>query len=364
MGKRRCFLLYPLSLVYGLITSFRNFLYNSGILHSEKFSVPVICVGNITVGGTGKTPHTGYIADLLRNEFSVAVLSRGYKRKSRGFIIASSSTSVKETGDEPYQLFRNFPDVLVAVDNDRVNGVKMIITEYPGTDVIILDDGFQHRKIKPGLSILLSDFSNLITDDFMLPYGNLRESVRNADRADLIIMTKTPHGISDKIRKEIITKFDRITRKKIFFSEITYRDPVPLFAGKEQVSLSPDEIKKKESGVLLITGIASPEPLKRYLEKYFAEIVHLKFPDHHYFNDNDIQMIQSGWINLKSKFRYVITTEKDSVRLKEFTNIDDSIKRAFYYIPVGVRFLNDTGREFDNLISDYVRKNKGNNRIS
>jgi tetraacyldisaccharide 4'-kinase len=364
MGKRRSFFLYPLSLIYGLITSFRNFLYNSGIVPSEKFSLPIICIGNITVGGTGKTPHTEYLIDLLRKKFRVAVLSRGYKRKSKGYQVASGLSSVPEIGDEPLQMHRKFPDIMVTVDNDRVHGVKKILQESPETDLIILDDGFQHRKIKSGLSVLLSDFNNPVTDDFLLPYGNLRESVRNIRRADLIIITKSPDDIQETIRQEIINNFNAISVKRLFFTTISYSDPVPLFEDQVLIRWSLTDINPENHGLVLLTGIASPEPLKRYIEKYFSEIIHLKFADHHYFNENDILNIRTAFVNLKSQVKYIVTTEKDSVRLKEFANFEAFIKESFYYIPVRINFLDNGKQEFDNLISDYVRKNKRDNRIS
>jgi len=358
MRKRRSFLLYHLSIVYGLITSFRNFLYNSRLLHSEEFSLPVICIGNITVGGTGKTPHTGYLVELLKDRFRVAVLSRGYGRKIKGFLAASQTSTVKDIGDEPLQLFSRYPEITVAADTGRVNGVKMIIKEHPETDLIILDDGFQHRKIKPGLSILLTDFNNPIESDFMLPYGNLRESPGNIRRADVIIVTKSPDKLPPEKEKEIITEYFNIFPGKIFFTAVSYLDPIPVFKESSPGKLSLEGLNKASGSALLLTGIASPGPLHRYLESFFGEIVHLKFPDHHYFNEKDIKKMYDSWNALRSNVRFVITTEKDAVRLREFANIAAFIKQYIYYIPVCVKFLNNTGREFDNLIIEYAGKNK------
>jgi tetraacyldisaccharide 4'-kinase len=189
MAKHRSILLYPLSLLYGLITGIRNFLYNTGILKSHEFSVPVICVGNLSAGGTGKTPHTEYLIEILQKEFRVAVLSRGYKRKSSGFRTADSNSTVSDIGDEPLQISRKYPGIIVAADRNRVHGVEEIMKDFPDTSVILLDDAYQHRRITPGLSILLSDFNNLIITDHMLPYGNLRENRHNMNRADIILIT-------------------------------------------------------------------------------------------------------------------------------------------------------------------------------
>ena len=221
--------LYPLSLLYGLITSIRNFLYDSGILPSVEFPFPVICVGNITVGGTGKTPHTEYIVGLLRENFKVATLSRGYKRKTRDFRIASASSLVQEIGDEPMQIFRNFPDVVVTVDRNRVHGVNMILEEYPETEVIILDDGFQHRRITPGFSILLSDYERLIIRDHMLPYGNLRENKGNMRRADIILITKSPENISPIQRRLIVKEIDKSPYQNLYFTTFRYKPPVAVY---------------------------------------------------------------------------------------------------------------------------------------
>jgi len=364
MATRRNIFFYPLSLIYGLITEIRNFLFNTGFLPSVEFDLPVICVGNITVGGTGKTPHTEYLAGLLRRDFKVATLSRGYKRNTRDFRIASLSSSVNEIGDEPMQILRKFPDVLVTVDRDRVHGVKKIIEVKPDTDVIILDDGFQHRRITPGFSILLSDFERLFVRDNMLPFGNLRESKVNMRRANIILITKSPMDMSPIQRRLIVKEIAKAPYQNLYFTSITYKSPVPLFESKFPDTTHSDICERENCGIVLITGIANPQPLKDYLQTCFSEIIHLAFPDHHNFNENDIQTISDTFNKLKSPVRYLITTEKDAVRLREFTNIAEPIRSALFYIPVGIQFLNDDKNEFDNLIVSYVRKNKRSNRVS
>jgi tetraacyldisaccharide 4'-kinase len=356
--------LYPVSVIYGLITGFRNFLYNTGILPSVEFRIPVICVGNITVGGTGKTPHTEYLADLLRKQFRVAVLSRGYKRKSSGFRIVTSASQVSETGDEPLQISLKYPDVFVAVDRNRVNGVREIMKRQPETEVIILDDGFQHRKITPGFSILLSDFERLIVRDQMLPYGNLRESISNMRRADIILVTKSPASMSAIQRRLIVKEIDKAPYQNLYFTSISYMPPVPLFPKGESTAATPDLSSLYGCGIVLVTGIANPLPLKEQLETSAGEVIHLRFPDHYNFREKDLLSVYEAFDKLKSPVRYVITTEKDSVRLKEFSNIAEPVKSAIYYIPVGINFLNDDSNEFNNLIIEYVRKNKRNNRVS
>jgi tetraacyldisaccharide 4'-kinase len=339
-------------------------LYNTGVLPSVEFHLPVICVGNITVGGTGKTPHTEYLAGLLRKNFKVATLSRGYKRKTRDFRIASASSFVSEIGDEPLQIFRKFPDVMVTVDRNRVHGVKRILETDPNLEVIILDDGFQHRRITPGLSILLSDFERLIVRDHLLPYGNLRESKVNMRRADIILITKSPENITPIQRRLIVKEVDKAPYQNLYFTSLTYNNPVQVFETDDNPEFSYNLAEASETGIVLITGIANPLPLREYLQDKFKEIIHLSFPDHYNFKEKDILTMTSAYNDLKSLQKFLFTTEKDAVRLREFTNFTDPARSALFYIPVGIHFLNDDKDEFDNLILDYVRKNKRNNRVS
>ena len=364
MGNDRNILLYPFSLIYGAVTGIRNFLYNTGILPHHEFRLPVICVGNITVGGTGKTPHTEYLIELLSKHFLVATLSRGYMRKSIGFRIASSSDKVDEIGDEPMQIHRKYPDITVVVDRNRVHGVNSLLKVKPGTEVIILDDGFQHRSITPGFTILLTDFSRLMINDHLLPYGRLRESVTNMNRADIILITKSPENISPIQRRIIVKEINKAPYQNLYFTSFEYKEPLPVFGQSSGNKFSLAGQKKERSGIVLVTGIANPFPLKEYLNNYFEEIIHLPFPDHHKFTEKDVAKVSSAFYNLNSVEKHIITTEKDSVRLREFTNIAELIRSSAFYIPVGIKFLNDDKDEFDNLIIDYVRKNKRNNRIS
>ena len=339
-------------------------MYNSGILPHHEFRLPVICVGNITVGGTGKTPHTEYLIGLLKKNFRVATLSRGYRRKSTGFRIASSFDDVNEIGDEPMQIYRKYPDITVAVDRNRVNGVNSILKEKPDTEVIILDDGFQHRRIEPGFTILLTDFSRLMINDHLLPYGRLRESISNMNRADIILITKSPVDIPPIQRRIIVKEINKMPYQNLYFTSLEYKDPLPVFAQSSGQQLILTGRKNERGGIVLITGIANPLPLKEYLTGYFKEIIHLCFPDHHKFTEKDLNKISRAFNDLDSMEKFIITTEKDAVRLREFANIAELLRSSFYYIPVGINFLNNDKNEFDNLILDYVRKNKRNNRIS
>lgn len=361
MSDRGNILLYPVSLIYSVITGVRNLLFDKGFFSQQKFNLPVICVGNITVGGTGKTPHTEYLVNLLSKQFHVATLSRGYLRKSKGFRIVSPSDNIINTGDEPLQICRKFPGAVVAVDRDRVNGVKSILKERPGTEVIILDDGFQHRRIIPGLTILLTDFGRLMMNDHLLPYGQLRESVSNMSRADIILVTKSPEDLLPVRRRIIVKEINKAPWQNLYFTSLEYKDPLPVFNNTGMKKFQLPEHENSEQGIVLLTGIANPLPLKEHLAAYFREIVHISFPDHHKFSEKDLAGISEAFDNLRSPEKFIITTEKDAVRLREFTNIAEQIRSSTWYIPVGVKFLNDDKAEFDNLIFEYVRKNKRDN---
>jgi len=366
LAVRKNILLYPLSVAYGFITGLRNFLYNSDILKAKEFNIPVICVGNITVGGTGKTPHCEFLINLLKNKFRVAFLSRGYKRKTRGFIIATPSSTTKEIGDEPMQIFMKNPDILVAVDGNRIRGIKNILNQKPDTEVIILDDGFQHRKLKPGLSILLTDYNRPMNHDHLLPFGELRESIKNIYRADIIIVSKCPDDITPIQRRIVQREIKKAPYQNLFFTSISYDNPLPVFNSDSDSSLlfSPDK-SKKYLNVLLVTGIADPEPLAKYLNNKSREVKHLCFPDHHTYSKKDISRIEEAFRNLPPGEKIILTTEKDAVRLKEMFNIvPDELRAFFYYIPVRINFLNNNEKDFNNLIINYVGKNKRNNRFS
>ncbi|MGB8490686.1 MAG: tetraacyldisaccharide 4'-kinase [Bacteroidales bacterium] len=357
MGRRKFFFLYPPALIYKIITDVRNLLYDKGILPSRRFSIPIICVGNITVGGTGKTPLTEYLAGLLSGRFRTAVLSRGYKRRSAGFRIVTPDSTAEMAGDEPLQISRKFPDIIVAVDKNRVEGVKTILREYPETEVIILDDGFQHRKIEPGLSILLYDFNRPVVKDHLLPYGNLRESRINIKRADVVIVTKSPESLSAASKDAIAGDIRKYNGQLPLFTSISYGNLLPVFKGQGETGPGLSDIDSRQSGAVLITGIAAPEPLKELVEKHFNEVIHLAFPDHHWFVQKDIERIQKSADALSSEKKFLITTSKDAVRLSEFINIDP-LKKIFYYVPVTVRFPDDDKARFDKLIIEYAGKHK------
>ncbi len=344
------FLLRPLSPVYGMVVSLRNMLYDLGIFRSRTFPFPVICVGNITVGGTGKTPHVEYIAELLSQYGPVAVLSRGYLRQSRGFRVVGPGDTVSEAGDEPLQMALRLPGVTVAVDRDRVHGINELHRLLPGLKAIILDDGFQHRAVRAGLNILLTDFNRLMTRDRLMPYGRLRESLRGIKRADIIVVTKTPPAISSVETDALAAEINPLPHQHLFFSTLEYGELKPVFTGGKERQITGD------TGVVLVTGIADPTPLAERISAATGSVTHIQFSDHHNFTRGDISRITSALQALEQIDKIVVTTEKDSVRLKEFTIIADPVREHLYYLPVKVRIIEDE-EKFIKRVTGYAGEN-------
>jgi len=350
------FILLPLSILYGIIIFFRNKFYDWGILPSHSFQIPLISVGNITVGGTGKTPHIEYLAELLKDEFNLATLSRGYKRKSRGFQLAGEDSSARQVGDEPKQIKQKHPDIAVAADGNRVRAIEKLQQKISGLDLILLDDAFQHRKVDVNLSILLIDYNRPISKDFMLPLGNLREQAFEKSRANIIIITKAPADMQPIHRRLFLDRLKPYPYQSVFFTTLEYGTPQPVFP--DSVSNAGDEQFHKNTSILLTTAIADPRPLKNYVrENYSKKIVSLKFADHKNFSERDIKKIHQRFSRLEGD-RIILTTEKDAIRFSEFENMPDDLKQHFYFIPIRVKFLNDRTSDFNRQIIEYVRKNK------
>lgn len=356
--------LLPVAWLYGAGVCLRNFLFDKGVLLQQAFSVPVICIGNLTVGGTGKTPHTEYLIRLLRPEYQVAVLSRGYKRKSRGFVLGNPETPIEEIGDEPYQMLHKFPDVYVAVDADRCEGIRRLTDGHtaPGTRVILLDDAFQHRYVKPGISILLTDYNRLMTRDLLLPAGRLREPVEGKRRADMILVTKCPHSLSRTEREALRQEIAPMQNQSLFFTALAYGRLQSLFVSSPERRL---ESLEADEHVLLLTGIASPAPLIGKLSEYTSHVMSLTFPDHHAFDANDLQRVKAAFETLPEGKRMIITTEKDAARLIGHPEIDASLAPFIYVLPIEVSFLDEEERTmFNQNIIAYVRKNTRNSSLS
>lgn len=333
------FLLFPFAIIYDLVTTIRNFLFEIGIFKQSTFPIPVIVVGNLSVGGTGKTPQIEYLIRFLKNQFQIAVLSRGYKRKTSGFLRVNEKHSANEVGDEPLQFFKKFENIFVAVDENRVSGIQRILEEST-SEIVLLDDAFQHRKVKGSFYILLTKFDDLFTNDFLIPTGNLRESRRGAKRANAIIITKCPENLTENQQKIIQNKLAYF-QKPVFFTSISYSKKLK---GNNQILV--EELSNYQ--VLLVTGIANPTALRQFLEIQNCTFQHLNFPDHHQFSKQDIRQIQSKFDNIQSAKKIILTTEKDYVRL-------NSELKDCYYLEIETVFLGNQKKDFDTLLLSHIQ---------
>jgi tetraacyldisaccharide 4'-kinase len=346
-------ILLPLTFIYYLITALRNHLFNIGYSHSFKFEIPVINVGNLRVGGTGKTPHVEYLIRLLKDRFKVATLSRGYGRGTKGFIIADGSSDAGLIGDEPMQYYRKFSkDITVSVCEDRAYAIPQILYEREEIQVVLLDDAYQHRSVIPSLNILLSDYRNPFYSDWLLPSGRLRESRKGASRADVIVISKCPDNLSEIQMKEIVAEVRRYSKEgsPIFFTALKYGQPESVY---DHV-LNPGNA----ANVLLFSGIADSEDLQKKIASGYNLVKNIDFSDHHKYSENDIQTIINAFNEVKEKNKFILTTEKDMVKLT-----DKKIKEIFsaypvFYIPVEVYFLKDK-QKFDDLVIGRITIHKG-----
>lgn len=353
--------LLPLSWLYGLGVKMRNALFDVGILKSKSYRIPVISVGNITVGGTGKTPHTEYLIELLRKQHQVAVLSRGYKRRTSGFLIAKPDSPMKDLGDEPYQMKQKYPEIHMAVDKNRRHGIEMLCNPAiasPTPDVILLDDAFQHRYVKPGINILLVDYHRMINEDKLLPAGRLREPLKSKDRANIVIVTKCPYDIKP-MGFRVIRKMLRLYPfQELFFTTLHYDQLYCPFTGVKRPlrGIAPDE------QILLLTGIASPEQMQIDLTRYTHNITPIAFGDHHYYNADDIRIISHSFQQMTGK-KMIITTEKDFSRLSAVKELDRDIKRNLFVLPIRIEFMQNQGSTFNEIITNYVYKHSRNRKL-
>ncbi len=353
----------PFSWLYGLGVGVRNYLFDAEILKSKSYSIPVISVGNITVGGAGKTPHVEYLIDLLRDEMQVAVLSRGYKRKSRGYVVADENTTMRDIGDEPFQIKQKFEGVYVAVDKDRCHGIDHLILDEDTKDVevILLDDAFQHRYVKPGVNILLVDYHKFINYDKLLPAGRLREPQSAKVRADIVIVTKCPKNLNPIDYRVLSKAMDLKAFQQLYFTTLSYCDLKPIFNGGDTVPLN--EIMGEN--ILLLTGIASPEHLQVDIMEYTrgVKLETMAFSDHHNFTERDVERINERFAAMPSPKR-IITTEKDQVRLFYLEGLSEEVKQNIYALPIKVEFMLEGGKTFNEKIESYVRKNSRNSILA
>ena len=345
-------ILFPFSLIYGGIIRMRNQLFDKNILRSATFDFPLICIGNLAVGGTGKTPMVEYLLRILNEKFKVATLSRGYKRKSKGFIIANENTTAFEIGDEPMQIHKKFPGITVAVAEERIMGIPQVLNDKPGTEIIILDDAFQHREVKAGLNILLSDYNHLYTKDFLLPTGNLRDLKSSSKRAEILIVTKCKSNLTEGEKKDILQQINPLPSQKTYFTKIIYGDPYQLFS-KEKITLD------KKSDIVLITGIANPEPIEGFLKNAVADFKIMRFKDHYNYQADDIRKITGQFSKIENPNKIILTTEKDAVRLFKFKNEMENL--PLYVLPMEHEFLFNEGANFENEVIRFVDSYKKNN---
>ena len=352
--------LLPFSWIYGSIVRFRNWLFDMGLKKSKSFSIPIISVGNITVGGSGKTPHVEYLIRLLHDKAKIAVLSRGYKRKSHGYVLANESTTMPEIGDEPFQMHEKFSDIYVAVDAKRARGIENLQNDEAtkDVDVVLLDDAFQHRYVKPGINILLVDYHRLIIYDKMLPAGRLREPLSGKNRADIVIITKCPKDLKPMEFRVLTKAMDLYPFQKLYFTCIDYDTPKGVFE-ENQIELD----KLQDYHVLLLTGIASPKQMEHDLKPMTKDITNLSFGDHHSFKGKDIDRINDTFESMPEP-RIIITTEKDAVRLRETEGLYEKVKSNMYELPIKVSFMLDQQDNFNEKIISYVRKNSRNSILA
>ncbi|WP_366521583.1 tetraacyldisaccharide 4'-kinase [uncultured Polaribacter sp.] len=342
MMKILRYLLFPFAILYDVITRIRNLCFDAGFFKQKVFKIPIIVVGNLSVGGTGKTPQIEYLVRLLKGTYKVAIVSRGYGRKTKGYFLANNTHTSKDIGDEPLQYFNKFDTVNVAVAEKRVLGISNILRNT-SSEIVLLDDAYQHRNVKGSFYVLLTKYNDLFVNDFLLPTGNLRESKKGAQRTDVIVVTKCPKNLKDRSKKAIQYKLKKYN-KKIFFTTISYDETT---SGSEQIYVN----DLKNYTVLLVTGIANPSPMLSFLEEKEVRVRHLKFPDHHAFSIKEIQTITTKYHKLKASKKILLTTEKDYVRLS--TQIDN-----ISFLGIKTSFLDNKGKEFDELIMRHIQQNQ------
>lgn len=348
------FLLYPFAWIYGMIVSFRNKLFDWRILPSVSFPIPVITIGNLVLGGSGKTPSVEYVVRLLKDDYKVATLSRGYKRKTKGFRLVSSDDTQELVGDEPLQIARKFNDIIVAVDESRRHGIRQLMTDNPDLQVVILDDAYQHRYVKPGLSVLVTDYHRIFVKDHLFPVGRLRECKKGSRRAHIILVTKTPKIFSPLVRRQLAEDLKPQSHQLLCFSYLSYENWLPLFKDTP----IPDEEQKKVNTILMLTGIAFPSPLEEYLRPFCSVLSMLQFPDHHNYSEKDLQMIKDKFLSLPTRKKIIVTTEKDAMRLS--VPLAESILGDIpvYYVPVSLQLHNQDKEFFYDAIRSFVEREK------
>ena len=350
-------LLYPVSKIYAGVMAIRNAMFERGMLKQTSFDIPVIVVGNISMGGSGKTPHTEYIVNALKSQYRIGVLSRGYKRKTRGFVLATPDSQVADIGDEPYQIYRKFLDdgVAVAVCEDRVKGINEMRRLLPDLNLIVLDDAFQHRYVKPGVAVVLMEYNRPPYEDHMLPFGRLREPMSSLDRADIIIVTKCPEDMKPMEARIYKTKLNLFPYQKLFFSSYEYLPIQPVFPDsiKPGAAMSLQRLTRNDS-ILAVCGVANPRPFVRQLRKFGAKVRIKRYADHHNFSHSDMDSIRDKFTNMSGQEKIIVTTEKDAVRLRNNPYFPPELRARTYYMPIRVAFTDYNDRNFDETLDQQI----------
>lgn len=351
------FLLLPLALLYGLVTKCRNLLFDLKILPSEKFDIPVISVGNLIAGGSGKTPMVEYLIRLLDANSNIAILSRGYKRKTKGYRLASDEDTAETLGDEPLQYHQKFPEINVAVCESRRKGIRNLMKDIPNLDTVILDDAFQHRYVKPHVSVLVTDYFNLFTHDKMLPYGRLREYISERKRADIIVVSKTPRIFSPIIRKQLLEEIKPFPNQQIYFSYINYLQYTPVYKNRYEYKPEFENVYS----IIMLSGIGNPGPMEEFLRRKCTDLELMEFDDHHAFSKKDLEMLKNKFKYLPTKRKIIVTTEKDAKRLqnREAENILGDL--PVFYAPINFEFHPSDKIQFDDVVLNSIKTGKRRN---
>ena len=341
-------LLYPFSFLYAVITNVRNLLFDMGILASKEYEIPIICIGNLSIGGTGKTPLADYIISFL-SEYKIAIVSRGYGRIKKGYRVVETNSKVKNVGDEPLLLKQKHPNSVVAVDENRTRAIEKIMRNHPEIDVVLMDDGFQHRRVKAGLNILVTDYQIPYYKDFLLPMGTLRESKKASERADIIIVSKSPKDLNPTEKKGMIQQLGVFITQRCYFSNIRYKSWICI-------SNNSEILENEKYSITLLSGIANPSPLIKKLEKDGHTVAVMQFADHHNYTKTDIRAILNNYNQDNSTKKLILTTEKDAVKLMAF---EEEFKDTNLYLaPIKTEF--EEKGNFEKQILNYVRANTKN----
>lgn len=355
-------LLYPISKIYGWVVAVRNMMFEKGMLKQEEFDIPVVVVGNITMGGAGKTPHTEYLVNALKRDYKIGVLSRGYKRKTKGFVLATPQSHVDDIGDEPYQIYQKFKSdgVVVAVCEKRGDGIREMRRLHPELNMIVLDDAFQHRYVKPSLSIVLMEYNRPPYEDHLLPFGRLREPMRALKRADVVIVTKCPEDMKPMEARIFKTNLNLFPYQKLLFSSYDYLPLRPVFPDDIPVGMATQlDYLTADDSILAVTGVANPRPFVRYLRKFAAKVRIKRYADHHHFSHSDMTSILHKFTNMSGNKKILVTTEKDAVRLRNNAYFPAELRAVAYYIPIEVSFKEYNTRSLREIVEQRLKNNTG-----